>query len=621
MAESIAHRGPDDEGFWLDDQSPVALGHRRLAIVDLSPAGHQPMPSPSGRFVIAYNGEIYNHKEIWSAIKESSSPPSRRGHSDTETLLAAFDLWGVIPTLARLNGMFAFAVWDRRDRILTIARDRMGEKPLYYGRSGDALLFGSELKALQRHPSFVGELDREAMSLFLKHNYIPAPWSIWRGISKLPPASYATFDALGNCLIQPKRYWCFDEVAASGARDPLPDTPDLVDTVSKMLDNAVKMRMEADVPLGAFLSGGVDSSVVVAAMQAQSRRPVRTFSIGFHEAEFNEAQFASAVAGHLGTDHTELYVTPKDALDLIPKLPAIWDEPFSDSSQIPTLLVSQMTRKYVTVALSGDGGDELFGGYSRYVLAMRIWPQVARIPSALRPTVARFLRSPLSSRAASLVNGVLPRNKRIAAISDRLPKLAHLMDASDLLCLYDKLIGNWSAPEHIIKNGGKAELAVLRRHPDFADPREKMMFIDSCSYLPDDILAKVDRASMAVSLEARVPFLDHRMVELAWRVPMSAKIRDGKGKHVLREALYRRVPRKMIDRPKMGFGVPLDRWLSGPLRPWAEDLLDERRLREEGVFEVAPIRQAWEAHLSGTRRNHYLLWGVLMFQAWRRLNQ
>lgn len=616
MTDAVRHRGPDDAGHWLDPDAGIALGHRRLSILDLSPAGHQPMVSASGRYVIVYNGEIYNHHDLRAELEHVGAAPDWRGHSDTEILLAAIAQWGVKPTLERLNSMFAFALWDQQARTLTLARDRMGEKPLYYGISGGVFLFGSEMKALKVHPAFRGEVDRDALTLYLRHNYIPAPHSIWRGIRKLPPAHYLVIDGGQGGLPEPQCYWDFDAVARAGAAAPRAEGPHLIDELEVLLKDAVLRRMEADVPLGAFLSGGIDSSAIVALMQAQSARPVRTFSIGFHEKGFDEAVHARAVAAHLGTDHTELYVTPGDALAVIPKIPAMWDEPFSDSSQIPTFLVSEMTRRHVTVSLSGDGGDELFGGYGRYFKAAKFWSALSAIPAPLRSLGAALARSKPSLALGASIDRMVSGSGRGRHVADRLPKLADLLSHHSPESIYLQFVSHWREPAQIVL-GAHEPVTVLREDGTrFGDFRQTMMYLDTLTYLPDDILAKVDRASMAVSLEARVPFLDHRVVEFSWNLPMSAKIRGGTGKHILREVLYRHVPKALLDRPKMGFGIPIDDWLRGPLRDWAEDLLDERRLREEGFFDPAPIRRLWEEHVSGGRRWHYHLWDVLMFQAW-----
>lgn len=614
MTDAIANRGPDDSGAWIDAERGVALGQRRLSIIDLSPAGHQPMASHSQRYVVTYNGEIYNYRELRSQV-EAERPDIRwRGHSDTEVMLAVFDRWGVIEGLKHLNGMFAMAVWDREEQTLTLARDRMGEKPLYYGRMGRTVLFGSELKALQAHPHFDGTVDREAIALFLRYSYVPAPRSIWEGVSKVPAAHYVQITADGR-IGEPAAYWDFAAAATAGAADPRDDTPALVDETEALLKDAVGRRMEADVPLGAFLSGGVDSSLIVSLMQAQSDKPVRTFTIGFHDRDFNEAEHAKAVARHLGCHHTELYVSAADALAVVPDLPSMWDEPFADSSQIPTFLVSRMTREAVTVSLSGDGGDELFGGYTRYVSAMRMWDRAARLPGPARRALAAGLVQPVVVRSISAAAQLLPTRHRPMALGERIPKIGQLIGESSPDDVYRRLVSLVPDPERFMAGAVDGTLPQ-DNGATFPDFRQKMMYTDTVTYLPDDIMVKVDRASMAVSLEGRAPFLDHRVVEAAWRLPMSAKIRGGVGKAILRDILYRYVPREMIERPKMGFAIPIADWLTGPLRSWAEDLLDEARLRREGFLDADAVRTLWEDHCSGRINAHKPLWNILMFQAW-----
>lgn len=621
MTDSIRHRGPDSDGYWVDRDSGVGLGHRRLAILDLSPAGHQPMASTSGRYVIAFNGEIYNHQVLRSALERAGVVGSWRGHSDTETMLAGFEAWGIEATVKRAVGMFAIAVWDRKTRCLTLGRDRLGEKPLYYGWQGDSFLFGSELKALKAHPAFAAEVDRNALALLMRHNSIPAPYSIYQGISKLLPGTLLTVSQQDRDG-RPVHYWDARQVVADGLAQPFMGSPDeAVDELDRLLRQAVAQQMMADVPLGAFLSGGVDSSTVVAMMQAQSSRPVRTFSIGFHEAGYNEAEHARAVAAHLGSDHTELYVTAQQALDVIPRLSSLYCEPFADSSQIPTFLVSQLARRHVTVSLSGDGGDELFGGYNRYVLGRQLWSKLSHLPAGLRAMLARlilFLPSHTWSRVLGPVQSLLPLGLSQANVGDKLHKGAAVMAAQTSAELYRLLVSHWDKPDELVVGGGEPStvLTDLSLQPKTDNFVHQMMALDLVSYLPDDILTKVDRAAMGVSLETRVPMLDHRVVEFAWRLPLSYKLRDGVGKWPLRQVLYKYVPRELIERPKMGFGVPIDSWLRGPLREWAEDLLSEERLRREGYFNPAPIRQKWIEHLSGKRNWQYHLWDVLMFQAW-----
>jgi asparagine synthase (glutamine-hydrolysing) len=620
MTRALAHRGPDDDGHWFDPEVGVALGHRRLAIVDLSPAGHQPMVSPSGRWVIAFNGEIYNHQALRTELDAAGRTPSWRGHSDTETLLACIEAWGVEPTLKRSVGMFAFALWDRRDRSLVLARDRLGEKPLYYGWCGNVFLFGSDLKAMREYPAFDAGVDRNALSLYMRHNYIPAPFTIHPGILKLPPGTWLHIHQDRRAAV-PSTYWSLPAVAEAGVATPFGgrDT-DAIDALESLLKDAVGQQMVADVPLGAFLSGGVDSSTIVALMQAQSRRPIKTFTIGFNEDGYDEAAHALQVAQHLGTDHTELYVTPQQALDVIPRLPQLYSEPFSDSSQIPTFLVSQIAREHVTVSLSGDAGDELFGGYARYTFARDLWRKIGLLPRGLGSFGAAGIRA-LSperwNRLAAPLRPIMPGKFRHANWGDKLHKGAALLDAERVDDLYLKLVTHWE-PDGIVK-GAVEPPTHLNGKPlplHGLDDVQRMMALDSITYLPDDILVKVDRAAMGVSLETRVPFLDHRVVEFAWQLPQHMKVRGNVGKWALRQVLYRHVPKRLIDRPKMGFGVPIDDWLRGPLRDWAEGLLGETRLKSEGYFDPRPIRQKWAEHLSGTRNWQYHLWDVLMFQAW-----
>ena len=621
MGEAIAHRGPDDSGVWLDAYAGIGLSHRRLSVLDLSPAGHQPMVSGSGRYVIAFNGEIYNHLDLRRQLGDRAW----RGHSDTETLLAGFEFWGIEKTLQRAVGMFAIALWDRVDRSLILARDRMGEKPLYYGWQGDTFLFGSELKALKAHPAFQGEIDRDALALMLRHNYIPAPYSIYKGIRKLLPGTYLKL-LMGKREGEPVHYWSVRGMAERGQAQPFAGSEaEAVMALEAHLLESIGLQMIADVPLGAFLSGGVDSSTVVALMQAKSSRPVKTFTIGFHEEGYDEAQHAKSVARHLGTEHTELYVMPKEAMNVIPRLPALYDEPFSDSSQIPTLLVSEMARRHVTVSLSGDGGDELFGGYNRYFWATNIWRRVGWAPQPIRAALAGALTALPPSAWNVVFRGLsrfLPVGWRYANPGDKLHKLAEILAVRTPEEIYLDLVSHWKQPTEVV-HGTHEPPTVLTDSAQWAglqDFEQRMMYLDQMTYLPDDILTKVDRAAMGVSLETRVPFLDHRVVEFAWSLPLSMKIHHGQGKWLLRQVLNRHVPKELIDRPKMGFGVPIDVWLRGPLKGWAEELLDEARLQREGYFDPRPIRRKWTEHLTGRRNWSYYLWDVLMFQAWLEAN-
>jgi asparagine synthase (glutamine-hydrolysing) len=617
MADTLINRGPDDGGYWCDAEQRVGLGHRRLAIVDLSPAGHQPMVSVSGRYVIAFNGEIYNHLDLRSELGELTW----RGHSDTETLLAGIEAWGLEATLKKSIGMFAIALWDKQTRTLTLARDRMGEKPLYYGWQSEGservFLFGSELKALKAHTAFEAGIDRGALCLLLRHNYIPAPYSIYQGISKLESGCLLTVS-----LAQPEpniwKYWDAVEVARTGVAQPFAGTADeAVNALEVLAKHAVQQQMMADVPLGAFLSGGIDSSTVVALMQAQSSRPVKTFTIGFNEEGYNEAVHAKAVARHLGTEHTELYVTPEQAMEVIPRLPGLYCEPFADSSQIPTFLVSQLAKQHVTVSLSGDAGDELFCGYNRYQMTSSLWRKLALMPIPLRALAAKGITA-LSPAAWDRLAGIIPGAGRYAALGDKFHKGAGVLASTTVDELYLNIVSHQRNPVDWVIGGQEPPTHLTGLRPELGglNAVERMMVLDAISYLPDDILVKVDRAGMGVSLEGRVPFLDHRIVEFAWSLPLEYKLRDGQTKWPLRQVLYRHVPRELIDRPKMGFGVPLHDWLRGPLRGWAEDLFDEARLQREGYFHPAPIRQMWAEHLSGKRNWMAQLWNVLMFQAW-----
>jgi asparagine synthase (glutamine-hydrolysing) len=620
MVEMLRHRGPDDGGAWIDAAAGIALGIRRLAILDLSPAGRQPMHSRSARYVLVFNGEIYNCEDLRRDLLAQSAELKFRGHSDTEVMLAAFEQWGLVESLRRFNGMFAFALWDRKERTLTLARDRFGEKPLYYGMVGGCLLFASELKALRAHPEFSAKIELGALALYLERNCVPGPHSIYRGIKKLPPATWLSFRP-GRFEAEPQSYWSLREVAERGVANPVRGTEaDAIDELEELLRDAVRMRMRADVPLGAFLSGGIDSSTLVALMQAQAGEPVRSFSIGLHEAEYNEASNAACVAKHLGTDHNELYVTPRQALEVVPRLPEIYDEPFADSSQIPTFLLSQLARQQVTVSMSGDGGDEMLGGYNRHTWGGSLWRKLQHVPLPVRKfgSISLMALSPEAWDSLFQTFGpLLPRPWRQRVPGYKLHKLASVMGSADAGEMHDRLARHWAQSDGLLRSAiDQGDAPASTRGLQFASTTEQMMYQDTITYLPDDILVKVDRATMAVGLEGRMPLLDHRLAEFAWRLPLVFKVRGSQGKWILRQVLDRYVPRELVERPKFGFGIPLDSWLRGPLYDWAESLLDVRRLRSEGFFNPAPIRRAWDLHLSGKRHMEFHLWDVLMFQAW-----
>ena len=614
MGMAIANRGPDSQDVWFDAESGIGLSHRRLAIVDLSPAGHQPMKSATGRYVIAFNGEIYNHLSIRAELDQLSAR-QWRGHSDTETLLAGIEAWGLKKTLEKSVGMFALALWDTQTAELQLARDRFGEKPLYYGWDNGGFLFGSELKSFRAHPDFSPQIDRDALCLYLRHNYIPAPYSIYQGIAKLLPATIVSLKA-GQTDVVLEQYWDAKAVMAAAPERNQTDEARM-ETLEQLLKQAVADQMMADVPLGAFLSGGVDSSLIVALMQQQSDKPIKTFSIGFDEKEFNEAEHAKAVATHLGTDHTELYVSSADALKLVSKMAEVYDEPFADSSQLPTYLVSQMAKQHVTVSLSGDAGDEVFCGYNRYRLTDMTWHKLARIPVFVRKLAAKLLVT-VPVGVWNKLNAVLPSRFKMSNLGDKLHKAADVLSSATADELYYGLISHWKNPAAVVLDGKEAR--TLLNSPEqtqhFKGNIPRMMALDTLSYLPDDILVKVDRAAMAVSLETRVPFLDHRVFEYAWSMPQHLKMNNGTTKVCLRNILYNYVPQRLIERPKAGFAVPVAEWLRGPLKTWAEQLLQPERLAREGFFDPAQITTLWQEHQSGKRNWQYHLWDILMFQSW-----
>ena len=628
MALAIQHRGPDNAGVWAEKATGVCLAHRRLSILDLSAAGHQPMRSASDRYVLTFNGEIYNHLSLRAELQDIGQAPAWRGHSDTETLLAAFENWGVDATLKRTVGMFALGLWDRHERRLWLARDRMGEKPLYFGWVGAganrALIFGSELKALRAYPGFANPVSRDALALYFQYSVVPAPYSIYEDVFKLQPGCVLTadIDGIAGKSVHIEQYWRLTDVVRRGLADPIESETEALAALDTALRDAIALQAVADVPLGAFLSGGVDSSTIAALMQSQSNRKVQTFTVGFDEAGFDESPYASAVARHLGTDHHEVRVSPADALAVIPHLPTLYDEPFGDSSEIPTHLVSRAARGQVTVALSGDAGDELFGGYNRYFWGQRVWSWFGWLPPAARRGLGASIRQ-IPTATWDAASTVVPKGYRVARLGDKAHRLGQRMQTINSMDdLYRSLVVEWTPGAQLVL-GAKPLMTQLddsNLSAGVLEAEHRMMLWDSVTYLPDDILTKVDRAAMGVSLETRVPFLDHRVVELAWRLPLHMKLRAGEGKWALRQVLYKYVPRELIERPKAGFAMPIGEWLRGPLRDWAEGLLDEARLVQEGYLKPSPIRKAWAQHLSG----HYdwtpRLWSVLMFQAWLEAN-
>lgn len=616
MGDSLYHRGPDEGGAWADADAGIALAHRRLSIQDLSEAGRQPMVSASGRYVLSYNGEVYNFRDLRVLLEAGGAV--FRGHSDTEVLLEGLSQWGVEKTLSRLIGMFAFALWDRQDRTLVLARDRLGIKPLYWGRQGYHIFFTSELKGLFAHPDFHPEVDRCALSDLVAFNYVCGSRSIYSGITHLEPGCFVRMDASGKA--QTICYWGLLDVAQRGRENRLElSDQDAIAHLNDLLDDAVRKRMIADVPFGAFLSGGVDSSLVTAVMQSISSSPVKTFTIGFGEDEFNEAGHARVIANHLGTEHHELQVSSREALDVIPNLSRMYCEPFADSSQIPTYLVSAMARRHVTVALSGDGGDEVFAGYNRHLVGHDLWPRIQGIPEPLRGLMARLLKC-VPHAAYDDMAKIVPENRRPSQLGDKVYKVAGLLEGRDLDDFYARVVRFWDDAGSIVIGGGD-NLSWSEKADGVSvipDPVERMQAMDMLTYLPGDILTKIDRASMAVGLEARVPLLDHRVVEFAWSLPMNMKIRGGETKWLLRRVLDQYVPKNLIERPKMGFAVPLGDWLRGPLRDWAEDLLSEDALNRCGLFYSTPVRAKWRRHLAEQHHEQYALWSILMAQDWHR---
>lgn len=623
MANSLQHRGPDSQGVWVNKESGIALGHRRLSIIDLSEEGRQPMASYCGRYMIIFNGEIYNFKILRKELEEEGF--KFRSQTDTEVMLTAISRYGLEHAVRKFTGMFAFALWDQEEHVLHLVRDRLGEKPLYYGWNGNAFLFASELKAFKAYPNWTKEINRNALALYLRYNCIPAPHSIYQNIFKLTPGTIVTLtrkDTIERRMPLPQAYWTAKEAIERSQGNPLTSSiNETTEQLDLLLRNIIRNQMLSDVPLGAFLSGGIDSSAIVALMQTQSSQPVKTFTIGFSEPGYNEAHHARAIAQHLGTKHTEFYVTAKEALAVIPKLPTIYDEPFSDSSQIPTLLISQLTRQYVTVSLSGDGGDELFAGYNRYFQGKKIWEKTNWWPYGMRLATSKIFTavSPYKwNKFFSFITPLLPKKFRIPAAGDALYKVALTLAARKPEEAYAKLASHWDNPEKIVAGANERNFPGINLggSTNIKDFVQQMMYQDTINYLPNDILTKVDRAAMSVSLETRIPFLDHQLLEFAWKIPLSMKIRQGEGKWILKQVLYKYVPKKLIERPKQGFGIPLDTWLRGPLQNWAENLLNKKRLEQAGLLNAGPIRQKWAEHLSGKRNWQYQLWDILMFEAW-----
>ncbi|WP_371363036.1 Asparagine synthetase [glutamine-hydrolyzing] 1 [Sporomusa rhizae] len=619
MNDKLLHRGPDTSGYWIDREIGLALGHRRLSIIDLSPEGNQPMKSSSGRYIIVFNGEIYNYQDLRKELEVLGH--QFNGNSDTEIMLSSIEQWGIEKAIKSFTGMFAFALWDRAERILYLGRDRLGEKPLYYCIMGQTVMFASELKSLKCHPHFKPEIDKDVLALYFRHNYIPSPYSIYTGVYKLNPGSILSFKPESQAYFNsPQVYWSTKSIIDSDMNKWKNFTEnELIDELENLLTKAVQGQMVADVPVGAFLSGGIDSTTIVAIMQAVSSRPVKTFSIGFHEDSYNEANHAKEIANYLSTDHTELYITHEDIIDVIPRIPRIYDEPFSDPSQLPTFLVAQLARKHVTVCLSGDGGDELFGGYSRYMTAQKIWGKVGWIPCNVRKV---FRSALLAGSGLVYPSSCVPISNALRKISpSRIGTIAELLASENPEALYRGLISHIKRPNMMFVNKVQEPETVFSNPTTWIKEDSfltKMMYFDLNTYLPDDILVKVDRACMANSLESRIPLLDRNVVEFACKLPVSLKVRDEQGKWILRQVLYKYVPERLVNRPKKGFGIPIGMWLKGPLREWAEYLLDNKRIAEDGLFDVDFLSKVWQEHKTGKDDWSRLLWVVLMYQAWSR---
>ncbi len=613
MRRQIEYRGPDSSGEFFDENNGLVLSHVRLSILDLTSAGSQPMVSNCGNYILIFNGEIYNHLKLREIIKENGFDYKWNGSSDTETLLVCIKFWGIEKTLSKISGMFAFAFWDKSNKKLFLARDRIGEKPLFYGKIDGAFVFASELKALCAHPRWRGDIDRDALAQYIRHGYIHDPHCIYKNFYKLSPGYFIEIDDKEVARIS--QYWSLKKSIPQNRKDV--PYPQFLEELEHKITLSLQEQSRADVPLGAFLSGGIDSSLLVALMQKNSSKNIKTFTIGYESENYNEANHARKVAKYLGTEHVDLLVNADDALSVIPDLPKIWDEPFADSSQIPTLLVSKLARESVKVAISGDGGDEIFCGYNRYKIGYGIYRSTKYLPSWMVSRFSKKLQSFKSGKIERLVSK-FPQKYRYKVLSDRLVKLGHVLEHTQDIDYYKSLVSVYPNPQEIVRDCKEKEslLANSDKWPNLSDFREMMMYLDTMTYLPGDILTKTDRASMSVGLELRAPFLSHEIIEYAWQMPLSYKLQRGQTKAPLRDILYTIVPKEIVDRPKMGFGVPIEDWLNGPLRDWVEDLLDYDRLENEGFFHAKQVRKMWEHQLSGERRWHHQIWALLMFQSW-----
>ena len=621
MSKKIIHRGPDGDGTWLSERDGIGMAHRRLSVIDLSSAGAQPMMSFSKRFVISFNGEIYNFKEIKNRLKDEFQFNRWKGNSDTEVLLNAIELLGLEKTLNLIDGMFAFALWDKQNKNLTLVRDRFGEKPLYFGKCEDYFLFASELKSLVAFPLWNKKINKEAVSLYLRQSCIPSPKTIYKGIFKLEPSNLIVISDAGDNISSSKCYWDLSQKAFYKERKINLNASENIEKFEYLLKDSIKRRTFSDVPVGAFLSGGYDSSLVVALMNEVSSKKVRTFSIGFNNQIFNEAKKAKKIASHFGTQHEEVYFDPEEAISLIPQLPYIYDEPFADSSQLPTLLVSKLAKKNVTVCLSGDGGDEFFGGYNRHIVGPKLWKFINLLPVPIRKKLS-ILNNINITNEINLFNKFVPNKYQVSNLSEKISKILSLTNSTNSLNFYKNLTSNCKNPNDFLSDVIEPNTIIDKKEfvdliPEFS---ERMMYLDQMNYMSNDILTKVDRSSMAVSLETRLPFLDYKIAEFSWEVPISQKISENKGKWLLRQVLYKYLPKDLVDGPKMGFTIPLNTWLKGPLMEWADDLLSINNLEKHDIFDNYAVRKLWEDFISGKSSSHYQIWDMLMFQSWLKIN-